>query len=294
MKRAGKLGGPAEEIGGILEGNEAFQFWLFRQKWKEIVGDVLAEESYIGRQEGDTIYICCTNSVWMQELMMNRAEILRRIQEDPFGKRFRNIRIQQGPRQRREAGKTTADGLEKYYGRDSRLRNAPISEKDEAWIRSWTEANVEKAELRPLIADMMRNALRLQRAERAEGWHSCERCGSLCPKEDRLCGRCRIEEESLVRSRLILLLQRRPELLYEDARRAVPCTWGQFSAARDMLMSRYRENYAAGCGTEEEKRRLLSLLIHKPFYEITAEEAEKTLSALPRRKYVRKDGMRRK
>ncbi len=46
--------------------------------------------------------------------------------------------------------------------------------------------------------------------------------------------------------------------------------------------------------TEEEKRRLLSLLIHKPFYEITAEEAEKTLSALPRRKYVRKDGMRRK
>ena len=124
MKRAGKLGGPAEEIGGILEGNEAFQFWLFRQKWKEIVGDVLAEES-IGRQEGDTIYICCTNSVWMQELMMNRAEILRRIQEDPFGKRFRNIRIQQGPRQRREAGKTTADGLEKYYGRDSRLRNAP-------------------------------------------------------------------------------------------------------------------------------------------------------------------------
>ncbi len=59
-----------------------------------------------------------------------------------------------------------------------------------------------------------------------------------------------------------------------------------------MLIHRYRENYYNQCGTEEERRRLLSLLIHKPFEQITESEAAHILSALPVKK--RYEGNRQK
>lgn len=293
-KRRGEMEPVSAALGEaerVLSGNDAFQFWLFQQKWEKIIGDVLASESYIGRQYGDVLYIYVTNSVWMQELMMQKAEILRRVQEDPYGARFRDIRFQMGPRKPHVAPSLPALRLEPLY--DTRRRDAPVTEAEEAWIDCWTKEHVPKDELRAPIADMMRGALRRRKEELAQGFHPCARCGVLVPKARRLCDACQVQDERERRNLAVLVLKEHPELLYEEVRRAVPCTYRQFAEARDILIHRYRENFLRRCGTEEERRRLLSLLTHKPFASITEEEARRVLSALPARRIDWEDAERR-
>ena len=277
MKRSGKLeevSAAMEDVQQILRGSDAFQFWLFQQKWSALAGDVLAEESYIARRERDVLYISVTNSVWMQELLMHRAELLRRVQADPYGARFRELRIQMGPKRRAVRPASPVDRVAPLY--DGRRRTAPLTDGEEAWIAQWTASHVARDEIRPAIAEMMRGALRRRKEEIAMGYHPCAQCEA--------------EEDRRQQNQVVLLLKDRPELLYEDVRRVLPAvTYEDFAAGRDLLIHRYRQNHYNRCGTEEERRRLLSLLIHKPFEAITEEEARRTLSALPQKKTYGKE-----
>ena len=289
MKRSGhleKAGGPSL-MSELLRGNEAFQFYLFQQKWKDIAGDVLAEESRIGRREGSTLYIHVTNSVWMQELIMRKQELLQRIQADPYGRQFRDLRFLIAAPQEKETGLSAVDALRQRMAAEHTMKPLPLTEGEDAWIAHWTASHVKSEKIRPAIREMMERALSLRKAQLAAGYHPCRRCGELIPQGDTLCPRCRIEEERAVLYRITLLLTAYPALLYDEARRRVPCRYSQFAAARDGLIHKYKENYANGWGTEEEKRKLLSLLTHKSYETITREEADRALSALPKRKKFR-------
>lgn len=89
---------PAKKIFG----NDGFQFFLFQKRWKNIVGDMLAKESYIKSWKDDTLVIAVTNSVFLQHLFMMKGDLLKRLFEDKFGKRFKDIRFIAGPRQKRK------------------------------------------------------------------------------------------------------------------------------------------------------------------------------------------------
>lgn len=285
MKRTGELvqlNRSIEEAEKLLSGNDAFQFWLFQQRWESLVGDVLASESYIGRRNRDVLYVYVTNSVWMQELIMRKEDILRLVGSDPYGARFRDIRFQIASGKPRAEADLHMGQLAAFY--DERARDTALTAGEEAWIDRWTADHVEKDALRPLFSDLMRGALRQKKAALAAGWHPCRRCGDLCPGKDALCLRCQEEEDRHMRYRVVLLLLEKPEATYEEVQRFVPATYRQYDEARDMLIHRYRENYFNRCGTDEDMRRLLALLTHRPFESIAKEEAERILSALPRKK----------
>lgn len=289
MKRSGhleKAGGPSL-MSELLQGNEAFQFYLFQQKWKSIAGDVLAEESRIGRREGATLYIHVTNSVWMQELIMRKKELLQRVQADSYGRQFRDLRFLIAAPQEKETGLSAVDALRQRMARENTMKPLPLTEGEDAWIAHWTASHVRAEKIRPAIREMMERALSFRKAQIAAGYHPCRRCGELIPPVETLCPRCRIEEERAVLHRITLLLTAYPSLLYDEVRRRIPCRYSQFAAARDGLIHKYKEHYANGWGTEEEKRKLLSLLTHKPYEKITKEEADRALSALPKRKKFR-------
>lgn len=291
MKRAGKLekvSAAEGEIRQMLAGNSAFQFWLFQQKWKDIAGSVLAAESRIGRREGTTLYIHVTNSVWMQELMMHKRELLQRVQADPYGRQIQDLRFMIAPPQSVDTGLSSVDRLRAEMAAEKGPAPLPLTGQEEEWIHRWTEKNVQKDALRPVMAKLMEKALSHRKAELAAGFHPCRICGELCEAGSAVCRRCAVKEERAVRHRLVLLLESQPALLYEDARKYVPCRYSQFSSARDTLIHKYKENYANGWGKEEEIRKLLALLTHRPFEDITKEEAGRILSALPKKKKFRK------
>lgn len=47
---------------------------------------MIARESYISFERKQTLYITVTNSVWMNHLYMMKADLLKRIREDDYGK----------------------------------------------------------------------------------------------------------------------------------------------------------------------------------------------------------------
>lgn len=286
-RRYGKLenaGQALSEVEHMAFGSDAFQFWLFQKRWPSIAGDTLAKESYIGREVGTTLYIHVTNSVWMQELMMHRQGLLARVQKDPYGRKFRDMRIMMSVPKTEVTPTTTVDVLKKKYQENEKVLSAPLSEGEKVWVDQWTKNHVEKEALRTPIARLMEGALKRRKAELAAGWHPCPRCGTLCSQTDLLCPSCRIQEEKQTKNKIVLLLKDHPAYLYEDVRCWIRCSYAQFADARDILIHRYKENYYNGYGDEEEKKKLLSLLVHKPYEEITKEEADKTLSGIPRRK----------
>lgn len=286
MRRKGELervSKTVSDINAVLSGNEAFQFWLFQKRWEQIAGKALAEESYIGRKEGDTLFIYATNSVWLQEILMHRDLLLQRIREDEYGKRFNDFRASMAEKKREPYVKEALPGVTVDFSFEPDSQKIFLEDEEISWIHSWVSAHVTKEELHPIFENMMKNILRRKKWALEKGWKECPNCGNLRPPEEELCGICRLEQEKKVKNQLILLLKEKPEIQYQDATSAVPCTLGEFSEARDILIHRYKENFYHGFSKDDEIRRLLSLLTHRPFSEISREDAEKALYALPKK-----------
>lgn len=90
-KRTGRLSNLSEVFqlskeGKTLFSNPSFRFWQLQNKWKHIAGSMIARESYISFERKQTLYITVTNSVWMNHLYMMKADLLKRIREDDYGK----------------------------------------------------------------------------------------------------------------------------------------------------------------------------------------------------------------
>ena len=100
-KRTGRLSNLSEVFqlskeGKTLFSNPSFRFWQLQNKWKHIAGSIIARESYISFERKQTLYITVTNSVWMNHLYMMKADLLKRIREDDYGKKYTDIRTVAG------------------------------------------------------------------------------------------------------------------------------------------------------------------------------------------------------
>ncbi len=59
-----------------LAGDENRDFLTLCLQWKKIVGDLVADRSFVDRFENGTLHIGVENSVWMQELVLDRKHLL--------------------------------------------------------------------------------------------------------------------------------------------------------------------------------------------------------------------------
>ncbi len=274
----------------ILSGNEEFQFWMFRQKWKDFAGDMLAKESYIARADGKTLWIYAQNSVWMQELLMHREAILRRIQSDTYGRRFGELRIATAPAREKVSTETPVDVLRKKMADAQKPVSMPLTEAEKNWVSQFTETYVTSDALRDTFRNFMKKSLETRKAETAAGFTPCKRCGKLCSEAETYCETCRIKMHEQVTQMIVLLLKESPHLLYGDVLAKITCDYAQYREARDVLIHRYKENYFRGTGTADELRALLALLIHKAPETISKEEAREKLSLLAKEKRGKKHG----
>ncbi|RLC50154.1 MAG: DUF721 domain-containing protein [Candidatus Cloacimonadota bacterium] len=50
--------------------------------WKRIVGKLMAEKTIIYKFENNVLFVNVSNNIWLQELVLQKYEILRRIKEE--------------------------------------------------------------------------------------------------------------------------------------------------------------------------------------------------------------------
>lgn len=293
-KPEGKRYRTMESIAGVftesdvrqkLFGNKGFQFYLFQKRWKKIVGSLMAEESYITGCKGPLLFVRVTNSAFLQQLFMMKADILKELSKDEIGRYFTDIKFLAGSPQKPYKPFTTLDSVNSAIEKEQKRYSQSLTEGEEAWIQNWVKGHVKKEAVRAPFAEMMEEVLKIRKGELADGYHPCSICGSLCPPDAPICPACRRRLAKTKKNKVILILKENPHYTYQEVRAILPCEYSLYEEARDILIHRAKEKIFRKEAADEEKRKLLSLLLHRPLSDITVKEAEDMLKHMPQKKW---------
>lgn len=293
-KPEGKRYRTMESIAGVftesdvrqkLFGNKGFQFYLFQKRWKKIVGSLMAEESYITGCKGPLLFVRVTNSAFLQQLFMMKADILKELSKDEIGRYFTDIKFLAGSPQKPYKPFTTLDPVNSAIEKEQKRYSQSLSKGEETWIQNWVKGHVKKEAVRAPFAEMMEEVLKIRKGELADGYHPCSICGSLCPPDATICPACRRKLARTKKNKVILILKENPHYTYQQVRAILPCEYSLYEEARDILIHRAKEKIFRKEAADEEKRKLLSLLLHRPLSDITVKEAEDMLKHMPQKKW---------
>ena len=162
-KRTGRLSNLSEVFqlskeGKTLFSNPSFRFWQLQNKWKNIAGPMIARESYISFEKKQTLYITVTNSVWMNHLYMMKADLLKRIREDDYGKKYTDIRFVAGRAKIERPPESSLAPVNNRREKEEKIYSVPLSEEERNSIDKWTGAYISDTNTRSLFTKMMKAA----------------------------------------------------------------------------------------------------------------------------------------
>ena len=101
----------------------------------------------------------------------------------------------------------------------------------------------------------------------------------------KICPACHRKLEKTRKNKVILILKENPHNTYQEVRAILPCDYSLYEDARDTLIHRAKEKIFHKYSADEEKKKLLALLLHRPVSSITTEEANEMLKKLPQKKW---------
>lgn len=289
-KRTGRLSNLSEVFqlskeGKTLFSNPSFRFWQLQNKWKNIAGPMIARESYISFEKKQTLYITVTNSVWMNHLYMMKADLLKRIREDDYGKKYTDIRFVAGRAKIEHPPESSLAPVNNQREKEEKIYSVPLSEEERNSIDKWTGAYISDTNTRSLFTKMMKAAAAKRKGEIRAGWHSCAVCGDLIPPGINTCTVCENRKEQSQIGKIILLLKETPHLSYNEIYKKIPCKYTAYEEGRETLIQRIRENIYRKIDGPLNKRILLSMILHKPLKDISLREAETALRNMPETKF---------
>lgn len=261
-----------------------FYFRALKNKWQDIAGDILAKESYIAYEKKDTIFIYVTNSVWMHELFMQKSNLLQKINQDAYGKKFKNIRFLPAIEKKEILPKTSISSINNYFNNEHQRYDIHLTEKENQNINTWIHGHVKNNKIKPLLENYMKGAFTRKKGDIEAGYHPCLLCQDYIPKDQKICFPCLTKLEQSKIGKIILILKEHPDYQYQDVKDYVICHYSTYETAREQLIQRIRQKIYLKIDAPFHKRFLLSLLLHKPLKNISLREAEQALRNLPQTK----------
>ena len=246
-KRTGRLSNLSEVFqlskeGKTLFSNPSFRFWQLQNKWKNIAGPMIARESYISFEKKQTLYITVTNSVWMNHLYMMKADLLKRIREDDYGKKYTDIRFVAGRAKIERPPESSLAPVNNRREKEEKIYSVPLSEEERNSIDKWTGFYISDNNTRSLFTKMMKAAAAKRKGEIRAGWHPCAICGDLIPPGINTCTVCENKKEQSQIGKIMLLLKETPHLSYNEIYKKIPCEYTAYEEGRETLIQRIREN----------------------------------------------------
>lgn len=119
---------------------------------------MIARESYISFERKQTLYITVTNSVWMNHLYMMKADLLKRIREDDYGKKYTDIRFVAGQAKIERPPESSLAPVNDRREKEEKIYSVPLSDKERNSIDKWTGVYISDNNTRSLFTKMMKAA----------------------------------------------------------------------------------------------------------------------------------------
>lgn len=268
----------------LFSNNPEYQLWKLQKAWEVIAGKAMARESFISRREDRTLVIQVTNSSWLQELMMLKQDILKRIQAVSGGISIDDIRFVTGDKWRRP--KKPDFDIPGIRPPERAVSKGRVSEEEKKKIALWTEKKLPES-LRKSFQGMISACIAQKRGEEEAGWHPCAGCGILCPKNETYCFSCRLRMKRDEINRIILILRDEPHFQWDEMQQWIPCSYQNYEQAWKQLVHRYKEEIYLHHDTEETRRKLACMQLHRKYEDMSDEEASRYVSQATRKQRSR-------
>lgn len=269
----------------LFRNNENYELFILQKAWKEIVTPVIAKESFVVKRDGTTLLIQVTNSIFREHLYILKNEIIKNINELPYNIKITDLRFQIGSNYIKRKSKLTTDKINEKSKKTREIHSANLSEKEEAQLLRWIERHIKNEDLKKPFTEFMLEMFKNRKGELLASYTPCVLCHALCEKDSKICMLCENTLERKKKHAVVLILKKKPHLKYNEVNEIFPCTFENYSNARNMLITRYKDLIYKNFDKKGESRHLLSLLIHKPLETISEEDVKKSLKYIPRSKF---------
>jgi predicted nucleic acid-binding Zn ribbon protein len=164
--------------------------------WAEVVGPQVAAVTQIERlQNGTELVVRVKNSVWANELVLLKGDMLRRLNQTLGGKVLTDIHFKAGGLLRDDKTAAQPDPAVPTAPLDEELVRIALSPEAHARIER-TVAGIKQDEWRARIRRILTRAAQTELWKREHGWLPCVRCGTIAFPTPRravhLCPLCRV------------------------------------------------------------------------------------------------------
>lgn len=247
--------------------------------WQEIIGDDVARHVSAGCFSRGTLTVHTDSSVWSHQVLMQKRQLIKKINEFAGEKIVKDIRIKTGYQASfRELNKDLPN-LD-HYLQQIKLEPEVLSE-----INHQT-GFVTDDKLRARFHSILTKQKKLDHLKKEHGYHKCADCETLCKKSEMYCISCRRLKQKTHRAQIQKILLDAPFLTYANLNQMFPCSNVEYQEEKADLIDRTAKKIREGDESEMTKYLLAMLVTGMSPDVITEESVNKVLVRFRGKKYV--------
>lgn len=256
--------------------NQKYKEQLIFFYWRKIVGDAIAAQAVPATVSFGTLTLTAKSSVWANNLMMMKLELIAKINMfigDTVVKdiRFRGYSWEEGDKNIEKMPE--GPNLGKFL-RQMKLEQSEIQQAEQQC------AGVQDTELRNQLTRLYKKNIKLRKLEEKYEWQPCQKCGVLCPPGEAYCAVCEREQRHETEAQIRGILADMPWARYADIYKYIPCTKDMVNRQRVKLLQKAAAEVDPDKPDSLEAKTLVMLYRCIPPPQLTAEIVEKTLQRL--------------
>ncbi|MDU5088525.1 MAG: DUF721 domain-containing protein [Veillonella sp.] len=212
---------------------EQYKLNTLVHKWRDVVGDVIADHTKIVSIKPPDMVISADNSMWMQELQMQKRRIIEAINKYYRQEVITDIRFimkrQSYVKVENKTSLTIPD--EQIITKRINFSNIVLSKEDVDAIDTslkQTDNEALKAAFRKVQITARKREIYL---EQQHGYHRCKRCGMHMKSKKEICPICEYELHRKHIKDIKSVIRKYPYFKYSDCQKFIQCTFTDFAEA---------------------------------------------------------------
>ncbi len=256
--------------------NHKYKVQLIFFYWQKIVGPAIAAQAVPNSVAFGTLTLCAKSSVWANNLMMMKLELMQKINMFIGETVIKDIRFQGhswNEKDREIESLPSGPNLGKV------LQCVALAEEELAVARD-SCAMVQDETLRQQLERLYQKNMKLKKLEQQYEWQPCEICGILCPPPEKYCHVCEREQRERTEEKIRQLLTDMPWARYADVYKYIPCSKEMVNRQRIRMLQKAVRKVDPEKLDSIEAKTLVMLYRCIPPEQLTEEIITKTLHRL--------------
>ncbi|MBR1396393.1 MAG: DUF721 domain-containing protein [Selenomonadaceae bacterium] len=186
--------------------------------WKDIVGETNAKHIKPLRIEYKRLFVYIADSSWKPTLYEYKSTFIQKIND--FAKKEIIDDILLGNPNERPKEDENVICAPPQVDISKELQKITLTD-DELDEINKSCAQIESSSLKNIVLKTSINRMKLEKYKRQNKWHECEKCGALCPQEQRTCDVCTQLEDETFRKTITQILRDVPYATYAEVKKEI-------------------------------------------------------------------------